>query len=77
MVSLSTARYTLLGITCLATACPHTLVYVGIGFPPPLGIRKGKPASARSPGFYRIHLDVATLCEIDWYADGPSTTPLT
>jgi hypothetical protein len=21
---------------------------------------------------YRMHLDVAALCEIDWYADGPA-----
>jgi probable phosphoglycerate mutase len=21
---------------------------------------------------YRMHLDVAALCEVDWYADGPA-----
>jgi probable phosphoglycerate mutase len=25
---------------------------------------------APPPAFYRMHLDVAALCEIDWYADG-------
>jgi len=27
---------------------------------------------APSAALYRMHLDVAALCEIDWYADGPS-----
>ena len=27
---------------------------------------------APPPALYRMHLDVAALCEIDWYADGPA-----
>ncbi len=27
---------------------------------------------APSAALYRMHLDVAALCEIDWYADGPA-----
>ncbi len=27
---------------------------------------------APPPSLYRMHLDVAALCEIDWYADGPA-----
>ena len=27
---------------------------------------------APSSALYRMHLDVAALCEIDWYADGPA-----
>jgi probable phosphoglycerate mutase len=27
---------------------------------------------APSASLYRMHLDVAALCEIDWYADGPA-----
>jgi ribonuclease H / adenosylcobalamin/alpha-ribazole phosphatase len=27
---------------------------------------------APSAAMYRMHLDVAALCEIDWYADGPA-----
>ena len=35
-----------------------TLVTAAIGAPP--------------AAMYRMHLDVAALCEIDWYADGPA-----
>jgi len=35
-----------------------TLVAVALGAPP--------------TAMYRMHLDVAALCEIDWYADGPA-----
>jgi ribonuclease H / adenosylcobalamin/alpha-ribazole phosphatase len=27
---------------------------------------------APPPALYRMHLDLAALCEIDWYADGPA-----
>jgi ribonuclease H / adenosylcobalamin/alpha-ribazole phosphatase len=27
---------------------------------------------APPPALYRMHLDVAALCQIDWYADGPA-----
>ena len=27
---------------------------------------------APPPALFRMHLDVAALCEIDWYADGPA-----
>ncbi len=27
---------------------------------------------APPPALYRMHLDIAALCEIDWYADGPA-----
>jgi probable phosphoglycerate mutase len=27
---------------------------------------------APPPALYRMHLDVAAICEIDWYADGPA-----
>lgn len=27
---------------------------------------------APSPALFRMHLDVASLCEIDWFADGPA-----
>jgi probable phosphoglycerate mutase len=27
---------------------------------------------APPPALYRMHLDVAALCEIDWYPDGPA-----
>jgi probable phosphoglycerate mutase len=27
---------------------------------------------APPPALYRMHLDVAALCEIDWYSDGPA-----
>ncbi len=31
---------------------------------------------APPPALYRMHLDVAALCEIDWYADGPAVLRL-
>jgi broad specificity phosphatase PhoE len=27
---------------------------------------------APPPALYRMHLDVAALCQVDWYADGPA-----
>jgi len=27
---------------------------------------------APPPALFRMHLDVAALCQVDWYADGPA-----
>src|SRR5256886_11305062 len=38
----------------------------------PIKILVAAAMLAPSAALYRMHLDVAALCEIDWYADGPA-----
>jgi broad specificity phosphatase PhoE len=38
----------------------------------PIKILVAAALLAPPPALYRMHLDVAALCEIDWYADGPA-----
>jgi broad specificity phosphatase PhoE len=38
----------------------------------PIKTLVGAALLAPPPALFRMHLDVAALCEIDWYADGPA-----
>src|SRR5207245_1764506 len=39
---------------------------------PPIKTLVTSALLAPPPALYRMHLDVAALCEIDWYSDGPA-----
>ncbi len=45
---------------------------VGSGLVTPIKTLVAAALLAPPPALYRMHLDVAALCEIDWYADGPA-----